>query len=136
MNSAQVIKTQLDKYTKEYVYILDEYTDCDGQYRHPVIRFYHLGTSYPEGRYCSFGAFKLEYQITVKDNTNKSYGGRIEYLRIEDFNELTKILKAAQSQIDKLQIHSGDSYKDMLTALRAAGYREGVKQDSYIVAIN
>jgi hypothetical protein len=131
-----VTKNLLDTYKKDFVYTLDTYLSCEGQYKHPVINFYRLGTAYPEGRYCSFVSFKLEYQITVKDNTNKAYGGRIEYLSIDNFDSLSKILKAAQSQIERLQIHTGDAYIDMLTALRAAGYREGYRQDSYIVGIN
>lgn len=130
-------KTQtLTDYKKEYVYHLGSYVSRDGDYEHPYIDFIRLGTQYPEGRYFSGREFTIEFQRNLTDdhgqklNSGMPYGGRVEYLSLTSIDDLSKIMKEVNAQIKRLEIHSPDYYQNMVTALRAAGYRKGIKENS------
>ncbi len=135
-------KENLETYKKTYVYHLDSYKSQNGEYLHPYIDFIKLGSSYPEGRFGTFRSFSIEFQqnLTTPETTNAGlpYGGRVENLSLTDLDDLHKLMTAVHKQIERLQIYSQDNYQNMVTALRAAGYRRGIKNNDgagYIVAI-
>ena len=136
-------KTQepIDTYKKDYVYHLDYYVSSDGRYKHPYIDFIRLGESCPEGRYGTFRSFTLEYEQNMyKDDgsipiNSFPYGGIINHVSLCDIDDIYQIMKAASSQIKKLELYSPDAYQNMVSALRAAGYRRGIMYDFYIADI-
>lgn len=129
---------QLETYKKEYVYQTGEY--INGDYSHPYIVFIRLGFKYPEGYYMS-REFEIRFQRNLyKDGwklekPSEAYGGTVEYLHLEQIESLAKIMEAVNKQVEKLNIYGGDSYKNMITCLRAAGYRQGNDYEHHIVSI-
>ena len=141
MENTETKKSRIrGNYKKDLVFQTQYVVDNDKKYAHPRIDFYELGTEYPEGIYSSSAIFSFEYQVTLinddgKPNDNRyAYAGRIEYCHIRDIPMANKIFTATEKKIQELDIH-GDVYQQMLTALKAAGYRECVRDYPYITAI-
>ena len=124
--------------TKKYVYITETYYQNGGfeKYAHPTILFYEL--YHYEGQYSrGFVKFKIEYQTHQKDGTwIPAYAGSIEGANLENIDDIQKILHAANKKQQELNIYCGDKYRNMITALRAAGYKEGHGDEHYITWID
>jgi hypothetical protein len=133
----------IENYKKEYVYSTGYYDSSNGEYRHPYIEFIRLGTKYPEGYYYSWHDFSIEFQQDLKENDGKMtnnglpYGGTITNLKLDNIEDFTTIMKDIKKQTAKLEIYSNNKYHDIITALRASGYRKGIKDSEkhYILAI-
>jgi hypothetical protein len=136
----------IETYKKGYVYILRSwqttFTGCIEQYTHPCIDFYEVGSKYSEGYYCRSRGFHFEYQKTIINGKGElidepAYAGHLCDCDLGDVEAASKILNAMEAQYRKLELRGKDKYFNAITALRAAGYRAGIRdeQGGYLIAI-
>jgi hypothetical protein len=122
----------IETYKKKYAYELSEVHWNISGYAHPIIEFYEI-YKYNDHYSKSSRRFQLQYQCNIENgNHGPAYGGNIENLGIDYVEDLNAILKSAQLQKKKLEIYGKDALKNMISALRAAGYRKIVSDDHYI----
>ena len=123
-------------YKKDYVYTLSDYKSQDGEFGHDSINFIHLGMGYEgEGRYGWYRDFSIEFQKDLRPtngnhqtltNNGLPYGGRVEWLKLEDVDNIYKIVKDIRRKSKLLDLNSPDKLSNTIAALRAAGYRKGI----------
>ena len=127
--------------TKRFVYITDptyfQSTIDNTKYAHPTISFYELyeyNGQFSKG----FRKFYFQYQTHKDDKGNwlPAYSGNIEGCNLENLDDINKIVQAANRKQKDLNLYCGDKYHNMISALRAAGYKEGHGDDNYITWID
>lgn len=134
INMETYAKTKKYVYTTEFV-VMDRLID-GRQYAHPIIKFYELW-QYNNQFSRGFCKFAIRYQTHKENDVWKpSYSGTIEGADIDNIEDINKIIQSANRKIKELNIYSPDYYRNMITALRAAGYKEGHGDDHYITWID
>jgi hypothetical protein len=123
----------ISTYKKKYAYeIEDGYNFKMSDYYFPTIKFYELYQY--DNKYSKYSPkFEIRYQGNIENGNRKpAYGGSIEHIDLGYVGDLNTILSAASTQQKKLELYGGDQCKNMVSALRAAGYREIVAGNDII----
>jgi hypothetical protein len=123
----------IDSYKKSYIYSENGYKSQDGLYTHPTVTIHKidLGSKYADGYYPN-GIFDIEFLAVLnaddkghKTNDGLPFAGTVVNLKLEHVNDLRIIAQAISKHQARLDLHSRDEHLNVVTALRAAGYRKG-----------